>query len=84
MELRSDPAPAAGSRVNLRVESVGLVSKLFKVEDDYVALLNDSLCVQNVHSVSQEGSRAAGNPHYFRLPPAGRPIISSATGRRTP
>lgn len=57
MELRSDPGPAAGSRVSLRVESVGMVSKLFKVEDDYIALLNDTLCVQNVHSVSQEGSR---------------------------
>jgi hypothetical protein len=56
LDFRSD-APPEGSRVNLRVESIGLVSKLFKVDDDYTALLNSSLCVQNVHSLSQEGSR---------------------------
>jgi Protein of unknown function (DUF3108) len=56
LDFRSDP-PGEASRVNLRVESVGMVSKLFRVEDDYMALLSSSLCVQNVHSVSQEGSR---------------------------
>jgi len=57
LDFRSDNSPSDGSRVNLRLESIGLVSKLFKVEDDYTALLNSSLCAQNVHSVSHEGVR---------------------------
>ena len=47
----------SGYRVNLRVESVGLVSKLFKVEDNYSAVLNPDLCVQSAQSVINEGSR---------------------------
>jgi hypothetical protein len=34
--------PRDGWRVNMHVESVGLVSKLFRVEDDYTATLNQS------------------------------------------
>ncbi len=56
LDFRPD-APGEGSRVNLRVESIGFVSKLFRVEDDYTALLNSALCAQSVHSLSQEGSR---------------------------
>src|ERR1700736_1321853 len=33
-------------QINLHVESVGMVSKLFKVEDDYNAILNAALCTQ--------------------------------------
>src|SRR5215467_2888761 len=57
LELHPETPPAEGSQVHLRVESSGFVSKLFKVEDEYTALLNPSLCVQSVHSVSHEGSR---------------------------
>lgn len=57
LDFRPDGPQGDGSRVNLHVESIGLVSKLFKVDDNYTALLNSSLCVQNVHSVSLEGSR---------------------------
>jgi hypothetical protein len=51
------PAPRGGYEAKLRVESVGLVSKLFKVEDDYVSQLNSSLCAQSSHSVTREGVR---------------------------
>jgi hypothetical protein len=57
LDYRSENGASDGSRVNLRLESIGLVSKLFRVEDDYTALLNSSLCAQNVHSVSHEGVR---------------------------
>jgi hypothetical protein len=53
-------AAAPGARtwqVNFRLESVGLVSKLFKVEDDYTASLNQSLCAQSSHLSAHEGSR---------------------------
>ena len=45
------------AQINLHVESVGLVSKLFKVEDRYVANLGAGLCAQSVQLTAQEGSR---------------------------
>lgn len=49
--------PRAGWQVDLHLESVGLVSKLFKVEDDYRALMNPALCVENTDITTHEGSR---------------------------
>jgi hypothetical protein len=49
--------PRKGWDVKLHLESVGLVSKLFKVEDDYEATLNQALCAQSVHLTAHEGSR---------------------------
>ncbi len=46
-----------GWQVNLHLQSVGLVSKLFAVEDDYSANLNQSLCAQSSVMTSREGSR---------------------------
>ena len=45
------------AQINLHVESVGLVSKLFKVEDDYRANLVGGLCGQSVEMTAHEGSR---------------------------
>jgi hypothetical protein len=47
----------AGWQVGLRLESVGLVSKLFKVDDTYSARLDGALCAQNLHLTSHEGNR---------------------------
>jgi len=47
-----------GWQANLHLESVGLVSKLFKVEDDYSANLNQALCAQSSVMTSHEGSRS--------------------------
>jgi hypothetical protein len=57
LEWISEPRPRAGPQVNLRLESVGLVSKFFKVEDDYSANLNSALCGQSVQMTTNEGSR---------------------------
>jgi hypothetical protein len=57
LDWSSLPQSRAGWQVNLHVESVGLVSKLFKVEDDYTAVLNQSLCLQSAHGNIHEGSR---------------------------
>jgi uncharacterized protein DUF3108 len=57
LEWNAAPEPATGSQVRLRLESVGLVSKLYKVEDDYTANLNQALCVQSSQMTSREGSR---------------------------
>jgi hypothetical protein len=47
-----------GWQANLHLESVGMVSKLFKVEDDYSANLNQALCAQSSVMTSHEGSRS--------------------------
>jgi hypothetical protein len=49
--------PRAGWDVKMHLESVGLVSKLFKVEDDYSATLNQALCIQSSYQTTYEGSR---------------------------
>jgi hypothetical protein len=48
---------AGSPAVKLHLESVGLVSKLFKVDNDYTAILNQSLCAQTVHMRTHEGNR---------------------------
>jgi len=57
LEWISEQRPRAGAQVNLRLESVGLVSKFFKVEDDYSANLNAALCGQSLQMTTLEGSR---------------------------
>jgi hypothetical protein len=57
IEWTSEQRPRAGAHVNLRLESVGLVSKFFKVEDDYSANLNSALCGQSLQMTTLEGSR---------------------------
>jgi len=47
----------ASSQINLTVESIGLVSKLFRVEDAYQANLNQDGCTQSTLLTSWEGSR---------------------------
>ena len=57
LELLAPPRPGAAWQANLHLESVGLVSKLFKVEDDYSVNLNQTFCAQSSHMVSHEGNR---------------------------
>jgi hypothetical protein len=52
------PRPAAGANeLRLHVESAGLVSRLYRVDDDYTAALGQSLCVQNSFMAAHEGNR---------------------------
>jgi hypothetical protein len=57
LEWTSGQRPRTGAQVNLRLESVGLVSKFFKVEDDYSANLNAAFCGQSLQMTTNEGSR---------------------------
>jgi hypothetical protein len=57
IEWTSTPSPHSGYLVNAHVESAGLVSKLFKVEDDYRANLSLGLCAQSSELTSHEGPR---------------------------
>ena len=57
VELNTTPQPRPGFQVNLHVESTGIVSKLFKVEDDYAASLSSAYCAQSLQMTTQEGNR---------------------------
>ncbi len=57
MDWTAPARPGSGWQVNLHLESVGLVSKLYKVDDNYGAILNDGLCAQSAQSTTREGSR---------------------------
>jgi hypothetical protein len=56
------------AQINLRVESVGLVSKLFKVEDNYIADLGSGLCGQSVQLTALEGNRSRDTKITFDYP----------------
>src|SRR5712671_3068266 len=47
----------ASSQVTLKLNSGGLVSRLFKVDDEYTATLGDSLCAQGTTLIAHEGAR---------------------------
>jgi hypothetical protein len=62
VEWRLIPAGTArltwsGTQLSLHVESTGLVSRMFRVEDDYRAALTRNLCVQNSSMTAHEGTR---------------------------
>jgi len=48
---------AAASEVQLHLESAGLVSRLYKVNDDYTAMLGQNFCGQNTFMAAREGNR---------------------------
>ena len=48
----------AADELRLHLESAGLVSRLFRVDDDYIAAFGQNLCVQNSFLTAHEGSRS--------------------------
>ncbi len=78
---------SSGWQMNLHLESTGLVSKLFRVEDDYSANLNDSLCAESSQLLAHEGNRvretkivfdaATQKASYVERDPAKNVIIAS-------
>ena len=54
-----------GWQVDLHLESTGLVSKLYKVNDDYTTDLGADYCVQNTHLNAREGSRQRETVVHF-------------------
>lgn len=53
----SDTKGATAGNVHLHVESAGLVSRLYLVNDDYTSSLSSGFCAQNSLIEAQEGSR---------------------------
>jgi hypothetical protein len=59
LTLTSLPRPsAAASEVKLHIESAGLVSRLFRVDDEYTALEGANSCSQSSFLSAHEGSRS--------------------------
>lgn len=56
-QLSRTPRPGAGWATDLHLESAGLVSKLYKVNDDYRSLFDSAFCTSNIHLSAHEGSR---------------------------
>lgn len=48
---------AAPNELRLHLESAGLVSRLYRVDDDYTATLGQNLCAQSSFMTAHEGSR---------------------------
>jgi hypothetical protein len=48
---------AVANELRLHLESTGLVSRLYRVDDDYTASLGPSLCAQNSFFSAHEGNR---------------------------
>jgi hypothetical protein len=48
----------AASEIRLHLESAGLVSRLFRVSDDYTASLGQNFCTQNTFLSAHEGNRS--------------------------
>lgn len=59
---------SAASDVRLHIESAGLVSRLFRVEDDYTSLQNSNSCVQSSFLVAHEGNRNKETRVFFDAP----------------
>jgi len=57
IEINSTPQPRPGFQTNLHLESTGIVSKLFKVEDDYSANMSSDYCAQSLQMTTNEGTR---------------------------
>jgi Protein of unknown function (DUF3108) len=48
---------APGWQIDLHLESTGMVSKLFRVNDDYTAMLDLQFCALSTHMKAEEGNR---------------------------
>lgn len=49
--------PSTTGELRLHIESTGLVSRLFRVDDDYTAAMGENLCAQNSFLSAHEGNR---------------------------
>src|SRR5262245_9944820 len=57
VEFTTAPPPNSENQIRLHLESTGIVSKLFKVEDDFTSVLKSNLCAESTQMTAHEGSR---------------------------
>ena len=59
---------ATGTDAKLEMQSLGLVSRLFKVNDIYTVNLKPDLCAQTAHMMAEESSRKKETSITFNAP----------------
>lgn len=59
---------ATGTEAKLEMQSLGLVSRLFKVNDFYTVNLKPDLCAQTAHMMAEESSRKKETSITFNAP----------------
>src|SRR5258707_411069 len=57
VDVTSTTEPKTEYQIKLHLDSTGFVSKLYKVNDDYTAVLNSALCAESAQMTANEGSR---------------------------
>src|SRR5262249_61110583 len=57
IDLERQPGPRGGYETRLHLESSGIVSKLFKVEDEYTSTSNSGFCALAAQMQIHEGNR---------------------------
>src|SRR5215475_6141788 len=57
VEFTSSTQPRPETQIRLHLESTGIVSKLFRVEDDYTSILSSGFCTETTQMTAQEGNR---------------------------
>jgi hypothetical protein len=55
--LTWSPQPGGMQQADLHLESAGLVSKLYRINDDYRAIMDENLCGSSVLFLAEEGKR---------------------------
>ncbi len=60
--------------VTLRLESAGMVSKLYKVDDNYMAQSSGQLCADNIVLNAEEGKRKRRDENLGRSRPGQTPL----------
>jgi hypothetical protein len=58
LDLYASPVMKDGWESKLHLESIGLVSRLFHVSDDYTLQMNNSLCATSTYMSAREGNRS--------------------------
>lgn len=58
LDWYASPALKDGWEAKLHLESMGLVSRLFHVSDDYTAQMTENLCATSTFMTAREGSRS--------------------------
>jgi hypothetical protein len=74
---------ANNTEIRLHLETAGLVSRLFRVSDDYTALLAQNLCSQNTFLSAHEGSRNRETRVVFDAPARKASSIERDLGKNT-
>ena len=85
IDWSASPAPRSGYQLRMHLESIGLVSKLFKVEDEYSAEMSQELCIEASLLRALEGRRQRetrityerGKANYLERDPTRNAVVLS-------